>query len=176
LTELHQRIYQGNNIYGLGITRMVVDVIKTSRTGNGAQSELSDLAKEAFKKPVSLERILTLRLHVGELPSVKGVVSSHEYIKACQELLTVDYQGDGFKSFVNLCLVMLAQQLSIVIVDEPEAFFHPPQASLLGKVFSRFTKDERKLFSVCTAAILSLVFSPMGQVIQLLFVSQEMGM
>ena len=42
-------------------------------------------------------------------------------------------QGDGMRSFVGIMLALLAATYPIVLLDEPEAFLHPPQARLLGR-------------------------------------------
>ena len=43
-------------------------------------------------------------------------------------------QGDGMRSFASVVLHLLAPTTpSILILDEPEAFLHPPQARYLGK-------------------------------------------
>ena len=42
-------------------------------------------------------------------------------------------QGDGMRSFASVVLHLLATVTpSILMLDEPEAFLHPPQARLLG--------------------------------------------
>ena len=56
-----------------------------------------------------------------------------EYIAAIRALPLLTEQGDGMKSFIGLMLGLLAGQFQIVLVDEPEAFLHPPQARLLGR-------------------------------------------
>lgn len=43
-------------------------------------------------------------------------------------------QGDGMKSLIGLILPIVAATHSIILIDEPEAFLHPPQAVKLGKI------------------------------------------
>ena len=46
-------------------------------------------------------------------------------------------QGDGMRSFASVVLHVLAPATpSILLLDEPEAFLHPPQARLLGEIIS----------------------------------------
>jgi hypothetical protein len=42
-------------------------------------------------------------------------------------------QGDGMRSFFGQLLPLLARSYPLVLIDEPEAFLHPPQAALLGR-------------------------------------------
>ena len=47
-------------------------------------------------------------------------------------------QGDGMRSFTSVILHLLASTTpSILILDEPEAFLHPPQATLLGELIAK---------------------------------------
>ena len=46
----------------------------------------------------------------------------------------LDQQGDGMKSFMGLLLNIVASAYPVVLVDEPEAFLHPPQARLIGRM------------------------------------------
>jgi AAA domain, putative AbiEii toxin, Type IV TA system len=42
-------------------------------------------------------------------------------------------QSDGVRSFAGILLTLLTGQFPLVLIDEPEAFLHPPQARLLGQ-------------------------------------------
>ncbi|MFJ8563223.1 ATP-dependent nuclease [Streptomyces sp. NPDC093514] len=54
-------------------------------------------------------------------------------------------QGDGFRSFVQVLLQVMVRPAPIVIIDEPEAFLHPPQARLLGSLLAGI-KGQTQLF------------------------------
>ena len=46
-------------------------------------------------------------------------------------------QGDGMRSFATVILHLLAPiSPSILLLDEPEAFLHPPQARILGEIIA----------------------------------------
>lgn len=49
---------------------------------------------------------------------------------------TIDTQSDGVRSFAGILLTLLTMQYPLVLLDEPEAFLHPPQARLLGRYLS----------------------------------------
>ena len=55
-------------------------------------------------------------------------------------------QGDGMRSFILVLINAIISNYSIVFIDEPEAFLHPPQAQLLGKILSKDLPLERQLF------------------------------
>jgi predicted ATPase len=48
-------------------------------------------------------------------------------------------QGHGVRSFVGLYLTLATLPYPIVVVDEPEAFLHPPQARALGLEIARLS-------------------------------------
>ena len=49
----------------------------------------------------------------------------------------LEQEGDGMRSFASVVLHLLAPTTpSILLLDEPEAFLHPPQAQLLGQIIA----------------------------------------
>src|SRR5207249_11934000 len=99
------------------------------------EEQLSDAAFEAFGEHVTLSRIwgASLELHVGSTDIAPNIVPQPDYIADIQALPQVQTQGDGVRSFIGLMLALITAQFPIVLVDEPEAFLHPPQARLLGR-------------------------------------------
>ena len=59
----------------------------------------------------------------------------------------LEQQGDGMRSFASVILHLLAPTTpSILLLDEPEAFLHPPQAKLLGEVIAEEKPAGSQLF------------------------------
>ena len=55
-------------------------------------------------------------------------------------------QGDGMRSFASVILHLLAPVTpSILLIDEPEAFLHPPQARLIGEIIGQETSVRAQL-------------------------------
>jgi hypothetical protein len=50
------------------------------------------------------------------------------------------------RSFVGVLLNAFISHHSVIFIDEPEAFLHPPQARLLGKMIANDMPSERQLF------------------------------
>ena len=56
-------------------------------------------------------------------------------------------QGDGMRSFASVILGLLAPTTpTVLLLDEPEAFLHPPQALLLGEIIAREKSSRAQLF------------------------------
>ena len=69
----------------------------------------------------------------------------------CERLLAstvpLHKQGDGMRSFASVILHLLAPITpSILLLDEPEAFLHPPQARLLGEIIAVERSSRAQLF------------------------------
>lgn len=67
-------------------------------------------------------------------------------MKDLEKLDLLNQQGDGMRSFVGVLLNAFISHYSILLIDEPEAFLHPPQARLLGKMIANDLPSERQLF------------------------------
>ncbi|MFJ9461646.1 ATP-dependent nuclease [Kitasatospora sp. NPDC101447] len=115
----------------------------------GAQDVFSRRVVAAFGQPVSIDRYdhTQLRLRVGE-PGIPDEVPppSPELRAAYQALPAVSEQGDGFQAFVNVLINTLVRPRPVILVDEPEAFLHPPQARLLGRFLAADTPSPCQVF------------------------------
>ncbi|KQN32363.1 hypothetical protein ASE92_17305 [Pedobacter sp. Leaf41] len=86
-------------------------------------------------------------MHVGKKPIIKegdDRVSS-SYLKNLKELPQLQVQGDGMKSFAGVFLSLIAENYGINLIDEPEAFLHPPQAKLLGQMISKNVHENKQI-------------------------------
>ncbi len=106
--------------------------------------ELNGIVQEVFGEHLELDRLgRTVTLRVGvvtePVPPVNAVTL--EYRTAMANLPQLQDQGDGMRSMLGLVLPLLASEVKVVIIDEPEAFLHPPQAQSLGRVLGRLAKE-----------------------------------
>jgi energy-coupling factor transporter ATP-binding protein EcfA2 len=87
-------------------------------------------------------------LYVGQKPIPKSGEDrvSVGYLEELEKLDLLKDQGDGMRSFVGVLLNAFVSNYSILFVDEPEAFLHPPQARLLGKMLAKDLPSEKQLF------------------------------
>lgn len=83
------------------------------------------------------------RLKVGamSLPAPRRNEVDTAYRDALLGLPELAEQGDGMRSFFGLLLPMLAASHPLLLVDEPEAFLHPPQAGALGRRLGQLAKE-----------------------------------
>lgn len=103
-------------------------------------TKISGLFKRAFAKELMFDFRggSKLPIHVGESPSNNGLIDrvSDAYVKAVREKPLLDKQGDGMKSYAGILFETIVSDLDITLIDEPEAFLHPPQMRRLGETLA----------------------------------------
>lgn len=111
---------------------------------------LSAQFKQAFGSDLIVHRNAgsNVPLHVGERPMLQVGEDrvSLSYIERLETLPQLQTQGDGMRSFAGVLLATSVGRESILLVDEPEAFLHPPQAKLLGSSLVARRGPDRQLF------------------------------
>ena len=75
---------------------------------------------------------------------------SEAYAAALQLLPRLDEDGDGIKSFAGCVLATYCGSQPVLIIDEPEAFLHPPQARRLGAALARAAKEKNRQVIIAT--------------------------
>ncbi|GAA4461509.1 hypothetical protein GCM10023093_06290 [Nemorincola caseinilytica] len=107
--------------------------------------QLEIIISSYFQQAFNLELIVSrlsgkkIHLHIGQTPSMaeNENILSTSYQSRIQKLPLLEAQGDGMRSFTSIILELFTQNSSVVFIDEPEAFLHPPQAKLLGKLIGK---------------------------------------
>lgn len=116
--------------------------------------ELEKRISHKFRKAFGVDLVVhrnagnQVPIHVGERPVPREGEDrvSISYIKRLEALPTLHTQGDGMRSFAGVLLATSVGQECIMLIDEPEAFLHPPQARLLGTTLVKDRGTRRQLF------------------------------
>lgn len=118
------------------LTDIPGDPIQTLYANPDTLHRLSNWTQDTFGFKVCINRYGTaLRILIGEDPAdLPPPPPSMEVLRHYAALQPVGSQGDGIRAFVGLLLQTMLSPRPVVIVDEPEAFLHPPQARRLGKL------------------------------------------
>jgi len=87
-------------------------------------------------------------LYVGDRPTPEAGEDrvSLSYVKKLEALPTLHKQGDGMRAFAGTVLATSVGRESVLLIDEPEAFLHPPQARLLGTSLVQHRVKGHQLF------------------------------
>ncbi len=114
------------------------------------EAKVSSYFKSAFGQDLIVHRNAgnNVPLYCGNRPELNEGEDrvSIGYIEKLEKLSTLHTQGDGMRSFVGVILHSLVVDHSTVLIDEPEAFLHPPQARLLARMLVENAPDKRQLF------------------------------
>lgn len=124
-------------------------IYKLSNNGKLMRT-VSDYFQQAFGVGLVLnyKEMLTIPLHVGGVADWRSFTMDREdeYYKIVKDLPQLQNQGDGMRSFASIVLDTFTSEYPITLIDEPEAFLHPPQARVLGKMLARNNPENRQLF------------------------------
>ena len=113
---------------------------------------LSNFFRKAFGQSLILGfDSLNIPLYIGNPIKLEGNFvdeqnRQEEYKRRLQQLPMLHEQGDGMRSFAGILLYLLLPNYSCFIIDEPESFLHPPQARILGQIFSEALSDDKQAF------------------------------
>ena len=116
------------------------------------ERRISEYFYRAFGESLIVYRIggKTIPLLVGEDVQLEGGedrVSRSYNDRLLNSTTQLVDQGDGMRSFASVVLHLLTPITpSILLLDEPEAYLHPPQARLLGGIIATERQDLTQLF------------------------------
>ena len=117
------------------------------------RNKLSDIFFKAFGQHLVPDNIedKSTTLCIGEPVMTSGrVVEMSEELNYFRHKLSslprVASQGDGVKSFIGIVMELMMEIYSIFLIDEPEAFLHPPHARVLGREMVSLLSPHRQLF------------------------------
>jgi hypothetical protein len=106
-------------------------------------TEVRKICQTIFRKDLTLDTLsgdATLRVGTSDVPVPPANAITSEYRASIAGLPKLEAQGDGMKSLLGLLLPIVTAHYPIVLIDEPEAFLHPPQAFELGKTLARISQ------------------------------------
>lgn len=128
-----------------GITQTLLQAFY--KEGAAVEKMASCIVKEAFQKDLKLDfsSLRKILLRVGDDLS-SAPLDPREAIAYYENIEKLDDQGDGIRSFVATVLTILVGNRPVLLIDEPEAFLHPPQAFRLGEVVAQNSPSDRQVF------------------------------
>jgi len=122
------------------------------------EAKVSGIVRRAFKKDLIVQRAGASKIPVyvdNKFARESGDEQySAQYVQKLQRLDRLEFQGDGIRSFVSIAARVLTEQRPIQIIDEPEAFLHPPQARLIGEVIASYSTGRQALVATHSSDVL----------------------
>lgn len=100
------------------------------------REELRKYVLDAFQRHLSIDltalnkgRFVLSDEPPGAHERAFGTAEAQRYFRGADDIASL---SDGLKSYVGLHATLLSQDYRIILLDEPEAFLHPPLARRLG--------------------------------------------
>lgn len=116
---------------------------------NELLAQTSALFKSVFGEDLVLDYKggALIPIHVGKQPELEAnqQVIDPAYVEKVRSLPLLQEQGHGMRCFAGLLLETLVIRHDITLIDEPEAFLHPPQARRLGTMFAQEAPNQMLL-------------------------------
>lgn len=106
----------------------------------GAESHISGIFEKTFDAKLILNTLAgeNLMLHIiRNDDALPEITSTREAATWLAGLPRLHRQGDGMRSFAGTMMSLLVHPTSTILLDEPEAFLHPPQTRRLAEVIAR---------------------------------------
>ena len=103
--------------------------------------------KKIFDKDILLSpfNLGTLEYKIGtDFSSISH--NPQEAFKQLSPFPLLDTQGDGMRSVLGIVSAIVSVKKPIILLDEPEAFLHPPQALQLGEIISGLVESCQQIF------------------------------
>lgn len=112
-----------------------------------AENELSAAFKKAFGLSLIVNRTAgdKIVLHVSE-DEPPEFHTFRDYMAWISKLPTLRQQGDGMRSFAAVLLNLKVHPKSLILLDEPEAFLHYPQARKLAEAVTKDTAPQTQIW------------------------------
>ncbi|QSJ17670.1 ATP-binding protein [Nostoc sp. UHCC 0702] len=114
--------------------------------GTSLENEIQKLVKRAFGKEIKLDFTVPQRLLLRVGNDFSSIPSDpRDARQPMQQYDKLDDQGDGIRSFVGITTALLATKRNVFLIDEPEAFLHPPQAFRIGEFIAEQANSKRQI-------------------------------
>lgn len=140
-----QRFYE--NTTGNEITRDIIEKIKKNSNVlnriNDVLFSIFGLGLDTFNFRSSNGYCHVFKVGNKETITKLQKTNRWESEKILEQMENLDEQGDGLRSAVSILATLATNEKSIVLIDEPETFLHPPQAKMIGKSLVDVSKGKQ---------------------------------
>lgn len=106
--------------------------------------KISAIFKKAFGRDLFINHLggSTIPIHVGIKPDSSLDPFGDECRSHVLSQPLLEKQGDGMKSYAGILLETIVSPKDITLLDEPEAFLHPPQMRKLGETLANHVTSQ----------------------------------
>jgi ABC-type branched-subunit amino acid transport system ATPase component len=125
---------------------------------DGLELKVSAAFRKAFKKDVVIHRSASqiIPAYIGTKPKLKKGEDrfSRAYVDRLEALDKLEQQGDGVRSMASVIGRVLTEEKAIQLIDEPEAFLHPPHAKLVAEIIAQESAGRQTFIATHSSAVI----------------------
>lgn len=134
--------------------RFSLNIMENLESSEEKIKKLNKFLISNFEKAIDVDQEMIAGTYskmykIGDENEINATINSTRRI-ANNKLKSMKYlheQGDGIRSAVAILASLIVNEHSIFLIDEPEAFLHPPQARLLGSNIVDLSKGKQCFLS-----------------------------
>jgi len=134
--------------------KVKLNMIERLKDSEQKISRINHYLANNFKKGIEIDDeyvdgSYSILYKIGEVDEIESIMRSnrrtaHEKLK---EMESLGEQGDGIRSAVAILASLIVNDYSLFLIDEPEAFLHPPQARTLGNNIVELSENKQCFLS-----------------------------
>ena len=123
------------------------------RVDEDARDKVCSLAEKIFGIQLFLDALSgNIWYRIGDpglpTPAIDGLTV--DYANAVATLPGLHEQGDGIRSTLGLLIPLITDNFPLTLIDEPEAFLHPPQARIVGNEIGKLVEGNQSQVILAT--------------------------
>ncbi|MER9628831.1 AAA family ATPase [Mesorhizobium sp. M0296] len=122
------------------LTLFPQNILRSLFDDEKSRSKVQDIVYDAFNVFLTIDptKVGWLRLKVSPEKPVEDEQSLNSYAREYfRKAIGIEETGDGVQAFVGITAAVFSGEFHSVLIDEPEAFLHPPLARKLGRHLAR---------------------------------------
>ncbi len=107
--------------------------------------------RKLFGKDIVLDAVSSRQLVVpvvsDSFKDYRTAFDTSKKLEILEQSTPLSNEGDGFRSFVSVLLSVIGRRKPIFLLDEPEAFLHPPYARRMGELLAEHLSNNKTMES-----------------------------
>ncbi|AUP38755.1 hypothetical protein SaSA375_1507 [Streptococcus agalactiae] len=131
-----------------------LNILKKLERDFDSINKLNQALDSGFQKSIEIfeeyvDRNIIKKYKISDSYTITKILKldSREKINQLKQLEDLQDQGDGIRNTVAILSSLIVNENSLILIDEPEAFLHPPQARTLGKNVVKLSRDKQLFIS-----------------------------